>query len=346
VIVQELLEALNKAQIETNLNPLAVWAISKYLQGVWRDSPGKTVRPYELGRAMSNFFVDLSEHQLPEKIWKQTPETEPMLLKFFGVGEGSLAHFWSQCKEIWNVTLEPFPTFARDVNIYFEMLLQSSLQDRRPRTPTVPILVSLPSVEPSSVPASMPPSPVLAGAVEVTVQAPVLAPEIPPSSPEGTMSPLISKSEAEQKAPAGFAYLVLHGSRIIPLTRAMIKIGRQLDNHIILEDPRVSRTHAQLRLINDRFVIIDMNSTGGTFINGQRTTQSILYPGDVISLAGVKFVFSQEAPARPGDMKIIELGSSLAADRPTAVMHREEIQQAVKAKKELPDLPKTGPLRS
>ena len=124
------------------------------------------------------------------------------------------------------------------------------------------------------------------------------------------------------------AYLVLQGTRVIPLNRPLIKIGRQLDNHIILEDPRVSRSHAQIKLINDRFVIFDMNSTGGTFVNGQPISQSVLYPGDVISLAGVVFIFSQEMPARPGDMKIIELGSPFAADRPTAIVHREEIKPA------------------
>jgi pSer/pThr/pTyr-binding forkhead associated (FHA) protein len=119
-----------------------------------------------------------------------------------------------------------------------------------------------------------------------------------------------------------------------------------LDNHIILEDPRVSRSHAQIKVVNDSFVIFDMNSTGGTFVNGELTSQSVLYPGDVVSLAGVVFIFSQEMPARPGDMKIIELGSPFAADRPTAVIRREEIRSAKKiGPKGLPDLPKTGPLR-
>ena len=88
-----------------------------------------------------------------------------------------------------------------------------------------------------------------------------------------------------------------------------------------------------------------MNSTGGTFVNGQPISQSVLYPGDAVSLAGVVFIFSQEMPAKPGDVKIIELGSPYAADRPTAVIHREEIKPQKKINpKDLPDLPKTGPL--
>jgi pSer/pThr/pTyr-binding forkhead associated (FHA) protein len=89
-----------------------------------------------------------------------------------------------------------------------------------------------------------------------------------------------------------------------------------------------------------------MNSTGGTFVNGQPTSQSVLYPGDVVSLAGVVFIFSQEMPAKPGDLKIIELGSPFAADRPTAILRKEELKPAKKiAPKDLPDLPKTGPLK-
>jgi pSer/pThr/pTyr-binding forkhead associated (FHA) protein len=41
-------------------------------------------------------------------------------------------------------------------------------------------------------------------------------------------------------------------------------------------------------------MIFDLNSTGGTFVNGKRVTQSMLYPGDVISLAGVPLIYGQE----------------------------------------------------
>jgi pSer/pThr/pTyr-binding forkhead associated (FHA) protein len=71
-----------------------------------------------------------------------------------------------------------------------------------------------------------------------------------------------------------------------------------LDNHIVLDDPRVSRNHAQLRIIKDQFTLFDLNSSGGTFVNGQRTNQSVLHPGDVISLAGVSLIFGQDLPSR------------------------------------------------
>jgi pSer/pThr/pTyr-binding forkhead associated (FHA) protein len=86
-----------------------------------------------------------------------------------------------------------------------------------------------------------------------------------------------------------------------------------------------------------------MNSTGGTFVNGQLTSRSVLNPGDAVSLAGVIFIYSEEIPSRSGDLKIIELGNSFAVDRPTAIIHKEERRPAKKIKpKDLPDFPKKG----
>jgi hypothetical protein len=92
------------------------------------------------------------------------------------------------------------------------------------------------------------------------------------------------------------AFLIIDGPRVIPLNRSVINIGRRLDNHIIIDDPRVSRSHAQLRILKDRFVLFDLNSSGGTFVNGRRLSQSVLNPGDVISLAGVSLIFGQDLP--------------------------------------------------
>jgi pSer/pThr/pTyr-binding forkhead associated (FHA) protein len=387
VTAQELLDALNKAQNESNLDQVAVWALTKYLQGVWKNSPGRNFRAYDLGQALSDFFVDLSLHRLPEKITNQTPQTEKQLLEFYGVAWGGLSRFWAQCIEIWSVTLEPYPDYAAEVKKYFEMLLRSSVQGKRldptaaPVRPPIKPLEQTPNlqgpaptvgaavpgaavvnpaspspvaVEPPVVPVSPvePPAPAATGplgapeSIEKPEQADVPAPAEKEVGSETPAQAPIPKDELETRPLPRNAFLVLQGTRVIPLNRPFIKIGRQLDNHIILEDPRVSRSHAQIKVVNDSFVIFDMNSTGGTFVNGELTSQSVLYPGDVVSLAGVVFIFSQEMPARPGDMKIIELGSPFAADRPTAVIRREEIRSAKKiGPKGLPDLPKTGPLR-
>lgn len=90
------------------------------------------------------------------------------------------------------------------------------------------------------------------------------------------------------------AYLIVNGTELFPLGNAIVNIGRRNDNQLVLDDRRVSRVHAQIRAINGRYVIFDLGSTSGTYVNDQRVNQCLLYPGDVISLAGVPLVFGQD----------------------------------------------------
>ncbi len=101
------------------------------------------------------------------------------------------------------------------------------------------------------------------------------------------------------KTPEG-AFLIVDGQRHYPLDRPVINIGRRLDNQLILDDPHVSRTHAQLRLRQGRYVIFDLGSTAGTRVNGRPVKQHILRPGDVISIADVRLVYGED-PGGPPD---------------------------------------------
>ncbi len=116
------------------------------------------------------------------------------------------------------------------------------------------------------------------------------------------------------------AFLIVEGVKVFPLNASVINIGRRLDNQLIIDDPRVSRNHAQLRAIKGRYVVFDLNSTGGTFVNGQRTSQSVLYPGDVISLAGVALIFGQDNPPPRPDLKDTAPLQKATSDRPTAIL--------------------------
>jgi hypothetical protein len=90
------------------------------------------------------------------------------------------------------------------------------------------------------------------------------------------------------------AFLIVDGTRIFTLERVAINIGRRPDNHLLIDDPRVSRVHAQIRAIRGRYVIFDLDSTGGTYVNGERIRQCPLTPGDVISLSSLPLVYGQE----------------------------------------------------
>ncbi len=89
-------------------------------------------------------------------------------------------------------------------------------------------------------------------------------------------------------------FLIVNGNRIFPLNKTLVNIGRRSTNDLVIEDQRVSRDHAQMRAIRGKYVLFDLNSIGGTYVNGQRISQRTLTPRDVISLAGIPLVYGQE----------------------------------------------------
>ena len=88
--------------------------------------------------------------------------------------------------------------------------------------------------------------------------------------------------------------LILPDGKTIPLNRSVINLGRKSTNHIVINDLRISRIHAQIRRVKDDYILFDVGSTGGTYVNSNRIEQHTLRPGDVISLAGYSMVFASE----------------------------------------------------
>lgn len=95
--------------------------------------------------------------------------------------------------------------------------------------------------------------------------------------------------------PKSNAYLIV-SSEVFQITGELTNIGRKLDNHIVLNDPRISRNHAQIRVVDGQYILLDLNSTGGTMVNGRKISKSVLYSGDAISLAGLDIKFVQDTP--------------------------------------------------
>ena len=158
----------------------------------------------------------------------------------------------------------------------------------------------------------------------------------PVGDTQGMQTPTGNEQNQEADNIPENAFLIVEGVKVHPLTESVVNIGRRLENQLVIDDPRVSRNHAQLRAIKGRFVLFDLNSTGGTFVNGQRTSQTVLYPGDVISLAGVALIFGQDNPPPRTDLA----GTSPLnpdpgnSERPTATMEHNTV-----------DLGKTGKLK-
>lgn len=70
-----------------------------------------------------------------------------------------------------------------------------------------------------------------------------------------------------------------------------VLIGRDPQNDVVLDDRRVSRKHAEVRLRLGRYTLYDLQSTNGTYVNGRRVAEKVLDDGDKISVGGLEIVF-------------------------------------------------------
>jgi ABC transport system ATP-binding/permease protein len=76
--------------------------------------------------------------------------------------------------------------------------------------------------------------------------------------------------------------------------RPMTAIGREADsNQIVLDHPQISRHHLQVSQQNGSYIVTDLRSTNGTFVNGQRIfAPTPLNDGDIINLGPFRFMFT------------------------------------------------------
>ncbi len=115
---------------------------------------------------------------------------------------------------------------------------------------------------------------------------------IPPELPESDTSQVGAQAVRLPRNP----FLIVDGRRQVCLTTEMIRIGRSRDNDVILDDRRVSRHHLELRWQPElsKFLSIDLQSSGGTKLNGYPIQQCTLEAGDVLSLSGVEVIYGEE----------------------------------------------------
>ncbi len=109
------------------------------------------------------------------------------------------------------------------------------------------------------------------------------------------------------------SFLILEGRRHLALVKPVVTLGRALDNDVVIDDARVSRHHAQLRVRQGRYVLYDTGSSGGTFVNNQPVSEATLTAGDVISLAGAQIIFGEDAPTPP--QPPVRLGDTMPLEK-------------------------------
>lgn len=113
--------------------------------------------------------------------------------------------------------------------------------------------------------------------------------EVDPKMRVGAFS--ITARLREGTGGAGAGSLVLpNGDRFV-LGEGVITIGRVPESVITLEDPNVSRNHAEIRPSGGGFVLADVGSTNGTKINGVKIRERVLQDGDEMTFGSTTFRF-------------------------------------------------------
>ena len=89
------------------------------------------------------------------------------------------------------------------------------------------------------------------------------------------------------------AYLIIN-AQIFPITKPLVKIGRKLENDLVIQDVLVSREHAEILYRDNQYFLRDLNSTGGTFLNNNKIDEAQLFSNDLILIANTPIMFILE----------------------------------------------------
>lgn len=110
--------------------------------------------------------------------------------------------------------------------------------------------------------------------------------------------------------------------QIFELNKSEVTIGRDISNDFVINDAEVSRKHARLALEEDRYKIEDLDSTNGTYIDGQRLIgPHMLSVGEIIMFGDNVGVIFEGEPTMP-DVTVpstIELGMTPVSAIPAPV---------------------------
>ncbi|SEU13317.1 sigma 54-interacting transcriptional regulator [Stigmatella erecta] len=121
-----------------------------------------------------------------------------------------------------------------------------------------------------------------------------------PPGPIPTHTVLGSRAQADRLAAQQFHLVLLDTERagtVFPLGGEVLRIGKAPENDVVIEHPTVSRNHLLVRRQGDRFLVQDLGSTNGTFLDGAQVREAYLRPGALLEVGDVRLRFSpQVAP--------------------------------------------------
>lgn len=115
----------------------------------------------------------------------------------------------------------------------------------------------------------------------------------------------LPRADVPASLPNG-AYFIINGKDQVRLDKPLVNVGRRSTSDVQVNDPMVSRDHLQLRAQNGRYLLFDLSSTGGTYINNKKLRSAFLKPGDVIRIGKTILIYNHDLPAAlPGTRSLL-----------------------------------------
>src|SRR5512137_1110191 len=84
----------------------------------------------------------------------------------------------------------------------------------------------------------------------------------------------------------------------VEIGKEALRLGRDPGCDVVIAEATVSRRHARIFWDGNELAVEDLNSSGGTFLNGLKVQRAVVRPGDVLRLGPrSEFVIEEEAPS-------------------------------------------------
>jgi len=98
------------------------------------------------------------------------------------------------------------------------------------------------------------------------------------------------------RADPAYGQLRAAGGPSVTLREGTITVGRGSENDVVLDDPKVSRHHARIQCVGGTCRVQDLDSSNGTFIDGERVAEGTLAPGSEVRFGGTTLVRVSPSP--------------------------------------------------
>jgi hypothetical protein len=275
-------------------------ALERMVENVFSRSSRTTLRPVELGRRL---LRDIDDHRSVDVNGRRIV---PNAFTFY-LSPADHAGFKDIDTALRHELTEAAREYARDegyhfvgpVSIAFEVDnnlkpgrfgIFSHLREAPLAAPVVPAPVPAPAPDAAPAPAAVAQAPVAPPAVPAATEMPLpgftITPAIDDAPVPAAAAPV---APVQHSAPAT---IVLPSGQRLAVTAHAITIGRLPECTIVLNDPNTSRRHAEIRRGLQGTTVVDLGSTNGTKVNGQRITgEHTLAAGDIITVGNTHLRF-------------------------------------------------------